>query len=367
MRSRASLVLALVLIVLAAPIAAACGGDDSSSSTGPTGGSDRDQAFVTGLCKSFSTFSNDVEKALAGPTPSDLAKAFEMVFTALVGPMQQFSQSFAKLEPPDDLASWHKDASKQLAAAAKALKDGKFDDPSLQGLSRSPIPDMPAGPRDRLSAISAKTSDCKQFDPFAAATNGGGSSGGSGSDVPTKALKDAATGTWTGKFGTLVFNTDGTATFDIKNCGTVTPSSAPFGVVDTCSTDRFAGTLEVGTNSYILREKGGAGSVFGAYVDKDGRLHVGLGDVSAFGPGQKGTITIFAAGTLTVDGTKCTRVPFSGGKDTKQVTCSWKKEQGQDVLEYDNGSGGTEKLVILSAEGLAAEPSTFVSVFDKKK
>jgi hypothetical protein len=219
---------------------------------------------------------------------------------------------------------------------------------------------MPAGPRDRLTAIAAKTSDCKQSNPFAPTTNGGGSTGGTGSSVPTKALKDAATGTWTGKFGTLVFNADGSATFDIRNCGTTTGSNAPFGVIDTCSPDHYTGTLEAATNSYILREKSGAGSVFGAYVDKDGRLHVGLGDVSNFGPGQKGTIKLFAAGELAVDGNKCV-------KSGKQVTCTWKKEQGQDVLEFDDGFGGTKQFVILSAEGLAAEPSTYVSVFDKKK
>jgi hypothetical protein len=314
-----------VVVVLGAVLltAAACGGGGDSSSTGPAGGSGRDQAFVTGLCQGFSTFTKDVETAIAGPTPDDIGKAFEMLFAALAEPTQRFSQAFAKLEPPEDLAAWHKDASQQLAAAAKALKAGKFDDPALDRLSSSPIPEMPAGPRDRLSAIAAKTGACKEFDPFAAAGGGGGSdtTGGSGSDVPTKALKDAATGTWTGKLGTLVFNADGSATFDIKSCGTDTSSSAPFGVRDTCGSDRFTGTLEVGTNSYILREKGGAGSVFGAYVDKDGRLHVGLGDVSAFGPGQKGTIKLFAAGTVTVDGNTC-------AKSGKPVTCSRTKEQG---------------------------------------
>ncbi len=359
MRSRASLALVFVSIALGAAIATACGDDDSSSS-GPAGGSDRDQAFVTGLCKSFSAFSVDVEKALAGPTPSDLGKAFELVFKTLADPIQRFAQAFAKLEPPEDLAGWHKDASKQLSAAAKALKAGKFDDSSLQGLSDSPIPDVPKGPRERLTAIAANTDDCKEFNPFNAAGDGGEQTGGFGSEVPTKALKDAATGTWTGRFGTLVFNADGTATFDIKNCGAVSPSSAPFGIEDTCSTDRFTGTVDVGANSYTLRDKSGVGSVFGAYVDKDGRLHVGLGDVSAFGPGQKGTIKVFASGTITVDGNRCAR---SG----KQISCSWSKEEGQDVLEYEDSFGGKEKVVVLAAEGLAVEPSTFVSVFEKKR
>lgn len=348
------LAIALGALLLAA---AACGND--SDSTRPASESSRDQAFVTGLCRSFSVFTDDVDKALAGPTPTDLGQAFEMVFTALVGPIQRFSQSFAKLQPPDDLAAWHKDTSRQLAAAAKALKAGKFDDPSLDSLAASPVPDMPVGPRDRLAAIAAKTSECEQVSPFDADSGLGNGSGGN-SKAPSQALKDAAVGTWSGKFGTLDFNPDGSAVFDIKSCGTDTSSRAPFQMPDTCSAQRFSGTLEVEPHGYVLRQKSGVGSVFGAYVDKSGRLHVGLGDVSAFGPGQKGTIDLFAQPDVEVDGSKCTQ-------SRKAVTCSWTKEQGEDVLEINTGAGGgVTKVVILPAEGLAVEPSTYVSVFDKK-
>ena len=47
-----------------------------------------------------------------------------------------------------------------------------------------------------------------------------------------------------------------------------------------------------------------------AYLDKAGKLHVGVGSLVRFGPGRKGSVDIFAAGTLMVDGEKCTKKPF---------------------------------------------------------
>jgi hypothetical protein len=341
---------------------AGCGGDDSADGAS----SDVDRAFVTGLCQEVSALSAGVEKSLAGPTPADLGEAIEQLFSALVEPMQGFADGFGKLTPPEDLADWHKNTATQLAAAAKALKAGRFDDPSLESLSKSPIPDMPEAARKRLEAIAATMGACKADNPFETST-ANGSGGTLVSEAPTPALKDAASGTWTGKFGTLTFNPDGSGKFDIKNCGIVSPSDAPFGATDTCDPDSYSGKVEVGTYQYILRSSNGVGSIFDAYVDKDGRLHVGIGTVSPFGPGQKGSIKLFASGTLNVDGGTCTMQSFSNSKDRKPVTCRWSKEDGKDVLEFDNGFNGTDKVVILPDEGLAVSPNIYVAAFDKKK
>ena len=348
-------------LVLAAPIAA-CGGGDSNSVAGG-GGSNADTAYVTGLCQSFATFSDDMEKSLSGPTPTDLGDAFAQLFKAMVKPTHQFSDAFGKLRPPSDLADWHKNAAAQLAAAAKALKAGKFDDPALQGVSNSPIPDMPDAARQRLEAIAAKIDACKKVNPFDASLGGGSS------DLApvTPALKDAATGSWTGKFGTLVFNADGSAKFEIKNCGTESPSNAPFGVVDTCTADTYAGTISVGSNEYTFTSGAAAGMTLQAYVDKDKRLHAGVGTVSSFGPGQKGTVETFAAGVLKVDGNKCTKQSFASSKESTDAHCTWKKQEGQDVLEFDDDFGGREELVILGDEGFAVSPTIYVAVFDRRK
>ena len=350
----AALILAGMLV---APLAACGGGDDKGASVG---GSADDAAFVSGLCKSASTLSASVEKSFSGPTPAGLGEALVQLLKALVQPMQQFSADFDKLHPPSDLADWHKQTSAQLSAAAKALRDGKYDDSSLQGLSTSPIPDMPEAARQRLESIAAKTGACKQANPFEP-------SAARGSGAATPALTDAATRTWKGKFGTLAFNSDGSATFEIKNCGTEFPSDAPFGVIDTCQPDTYAGRLKVGSYQYTLSDSSGAGVVLPAYVDKSKRLHVGLGTVSPFGPGQKGTVQLADFGTLTVDGNKCSKKELPSSKESKSIRCTWTKDQGQDVLEFDNDFNGKDHLVILKDEGLAVSPAIFVASFEQQK
>jgi hypothetical protein len=347
-------------LLFVGPVLAACGGGgDSGGSSGGGGGSD--QAYVTGLCKSISQFSDAMDAALAGPTPTDIGQAFEQIFTAMAKPLQQFSDSFAKLKPPSDLADWHKTTAKQLSDAAKALKSGNLDDPALAALGDSPVPNMPDGPRERLKTLADKTKECGDTNPFDESSSGRSS----GSGQPTQALVDAASGTWTGKFGTLTFNSDGTAKFELRNCGTSDGSNTPFGVVNDCTPDTYSGKIRVGTNEYTFTSGDMAGISLDAYVAKDKTLHVGVGTIGAFS-GQKGTIDVFAAGVLTVDGTNCTMKDFASSKDSKKVTCSWKKEQGHDVLEFEGGFSSAEKLIILADEGLAVSPEIFVASFAKK-
>lgn len=349
--------IAFAAVLLAGPVLSACGGGDDDSG----GGTGSDQAYVTGLCKSIGQFSDAMEAAFAGPTPADLGDAFAQLFAAMAKPLQQFSDSFAKLNPPSDLADWHKKTAKQLSDAAKALKDGNLDDPSLAGLGDSPVPDMPEKPRDRLNGLADKTKECGELNPFDQSSG----SGSSGSSKPTQALVDAANGTWTGRFGTLTFNSDGTAKFELKNCGTDESSGKPFGVVDDCTPQTYSGKLKAGNNSYQFTSGDTAGISLDAYVAKDKTLHIGVGTISEFS-GQKGTIDVFAAGILSVDGNNCTIKDFSSSKDSKKVDCSFKKEQGQDVLEFEGSFGNTEKLVILRDEGLAVSPEIFVASFTKK-
>jgi hypothetical protein len=360
MRSTGWAGIAFCALLLAGPVLAACSSGDGG---GGDGGDGDDQAYVTGLCKGIAEFGDGVDEALAGPTPADIGEAFEQIFKAMAKPLDEFSKTFAKLEPPSDLAEWHEKTEKQLAAAAKALKDGDLDDPALDAISDNPVPDMPEKPRQRLAALASKTKDCGELNPFDESS--GGSSGFSGSEKPTQALKDAAAGTWTGKFGTLTFNNDGTAKFEIKNCGTDSSSGNPFGVYDDCPAQTYTGEIEVDNNRYTFTTGTTPGITFDAYVAKDRTLHVGVGSVSDFGPGQKGTIDVFAAGTLTVDGTNCTMKDFASSKDSKKVDCAWKKVSGQDVLEFE-GSFDTEQIVILGDEGLAVSPNIFVASFSKK-
>jgi hypothetical protein len=361
MRSARAAGIVLSALLVLAPVVSACGGGgDSGGGNGGGGGSD--QAYVTGLCKGISQFSDAMDAALSGPTPTDIGQAFAQIFEAMAKPLQQFSDSFAKLKPPSDLADWHKRTAQQLSDAAKALKSGNLDDPALAALGDSPVPNMPDGPRERLKTLADKTTECGKTNPFDESS----AVSSSGSGQPTQALVDAANGTWTGKFGTLTFNSDGTAKFELKNCGTSGGSNTPFGVIDDCTPDTYSGKIRVGANEYTFTGGDMAGISLDAYVAKDKTLHVGVGTIGAFGPGQKGTVDVFAAGVLTVDGTNCTMKDFANSKDSKTVACSWKKEEGQDVLEFEGGFSSAEKLVILRDEGLAVSPEIFVASFTKK-
>jgi hypothetical protein len=158
--------------VLSAALFVACGGDDDSSSSGdsgsakPSGATGSDEAYVKDICAAAAKMAKELDKISAGPTPSDPSKAFEAVFKSMSGPIDTFAKDFAKAKPPKDLAQWHADTAKQLSALAKALKDGKFDDPALNSLGDSPLPDMPKDAEARLDKLAKNVDGCKDADVF---------------------------------------------------------------------------------------------------------------------------------------------------------------------------------------------------------
>lgn len=154
--------------VMGAALFVACGGDDNTSSSAASDGAIKvsgetgsDQAFVNDICKATDRFTKEMNKVSAGPTAADPSKAMEQVFKSMSGPMSTFASDFAKAKPPKDLVQWHADTAKQLGVVAKALKDGKFDDPAIASLGDSPIADMPKDAEARLSKLAANADGCK--------------------------------------------------------------------------------------------------------------------------------------------------------------------------------------------------------------
>lgn len=216
---------ALLMLVLGLGLfAAACGGDDdntdnsgsndststaksdSTAKSGSTAKSDStakttaksgnggatgsDEQFVSGMCKAAKTFVTKLSADMDKITPSataesldDLGKFFESFFGNLAPAFEQFAKDFRNLKPPKDLQQWHSEAATKLDAAAKALKDGNFDDPALQDLGDSAIPEIPADINDRLEKIAKDNKDCKELDAFS--PDSGGLFGGLGSDLAT--------------------------------------------------------------------------------------------------------------------------------------------------------------------------------------
>ncbi len=185
-------------------------------------------------------------------------------------------------------------------------------------------------------------------------------------------LTAAAKGTWSGEYGTLTFNADGTAKFSIKNCGVseVFGGGRPFGVIGDCEPTEMTGKLEVHEHEYGLRDDTGAATILQAYVDGDGNLHVGSGTLDEFDPGGKGAINIYARGTLIVGDTCTYKDPSSAG--TNAAKCSFSTKEGQRVLSWEiassraGGSPDRGELVHLPALGLIVEPAIYLGKFTKQ-
>lgn len=186
-------------------------------------------------------------------------------------------------------------------------------------------------------------------------------------------LTAAAKGTWSGEYGTLTFNTDGTAKFSIKNCGVseVFGNGRPFGVLSNCDPTDMTGKLEVREHEYAVRDDTGAATILQAYVDGDGNLHVGSGTLDELDPSGKGAINIYARGTLIVGDTCTYKDPSSAGTST--ATCSFSTKEGQRVLSWEiapshaGDSPDHGELVHLPDLGLIVEPAIYLGKFTKQQ
>ena len=353
---RVRILLWLSVVVLAVPLIAGCSSKNSpaastssavansATSASPQTGSDAD--FVKGMCVAAQAFVERVTKdtqslltpqAGADGTPAatpDFGSAFFGLFQAIAPAYEAFAQQISKLKPPPDLAAWFHQAQPAMAAAAKALKEGNFDDPSLKNFSTSPFPAMPDGPRSRLQGVAAKTKACDGLDVFSA--DGSSAFGDSGSSVKysqKSALQKAANGKWTGTYGTLEFKADGTADFNIKLCGRLSDSTNPLGVDDACEAQEFNGALTVDDHGFEIGDPGGGANVLQAYVDSIGKLHIGVGSLGELDSDRTGVVDIFAEPSLTVNKDGCERAN-PNGTGMVAVACTWVTADGQQVLQF---------------------------------
>ena len=141
----------LLAPAMLAMVFAACGGGDDDDGGGG-GGTGSDEAFVASICKSFNTFSTDLDKVMKDASSLTDEKAAAKKFAE---PFDKLATNFANAKPPKDLKDWHSDASKVLKDAAKAMKDG--DLAALENLDD--LPDTPSGASDRLEKIDKDTKD----------------------------------------------------------------------------------------------------------------------------------------------------------------------------------------------------------------
>ncbi len=162
----------IVPALFAGAVMSACGGDDSggSSSGGPgnvqTGS---DEAFVTDICKAFTTFADSLGQAtkdMGSGSSADLSK----LMATMAKPYEQLAKDFAKAKPPSDLKDWHSQASKALTDMADKLKNSK-DPSALSELGNAPVPDMPKSADERLSKLAANNKECQKGEQIFGASN----------------------------------------------------------------------------------------------------------------------------------------------------------------------------------------------------
>jgi hypothetical protein len=150
------------------------------------------------------------------------------------------------------------------------------------------------------------------------------------------ALMRAANGAYTSALGTLEFHVDGTATFNLLACGYEEhgPGHAVTPVTSCDSANTFAsGPTTTQDHSFEVRDASGTFG-FDAYLDDDGALHVGTGDVGYLGRTRRGTAHLASDDIdLTVGNGTCKEEnPF----ETQPVTgpCKFVQRDGREVLLY---------------------------------
>jgi hypothetical protein len=148
-------------------------------------------------------------------------------------------------------------------------------------------------------------------------------------------LAAAARGRYWGKFGTLEFRGDGTATFAIRNCSFTDQGPGRVRVDDRdCYRERASGSLTVGDHSYEIEDAAHNKIVWDAYVDDQGILHVHHGLVGYLGPTRTRTVRFPSSNIeLEVGNGVCTERDTSNGT-TLTKPCKFVRNGGGQLLIF---------------------------------
>jgi hypothetical protein len=175
------------------------------------------------------------------------------------------------------------------------------------------------------------------------------------------ALAAAATGAYSSSYGTLTFAADGTADFEIKNCGFEQTEPGVATVRDDCAPTTYTGRLRVGDHSYEITQADHTTVGLEAYVDDTGALHVGSGTLGSLGKNRAGTITTFTGDRLRVGHGTCTYTPAVKGSPVT-APCTFTDASNETVLvfrvpdEFKPTKTVKRGFVYLAGSGLLVDP-----------
>jgi hypothetical protein len=184
-----------------------------------------------------------------------------------------------------------------------------------------------------------------------------------------KALEDAMHGSWSGPWGRLEFGADGAAVFETRSHCASEPERPWLAKPGSCKPLREEGKVELSPYEIGVTKDGGNTSLYGAYVDSAGRLHVGtsMADVGKLDAQRQGKAQVTMFRTLHVQGDRC-RLEDSMKNTNEPVGCAFVKEDGVDLLRIDAAIGDDESpnwLVYLPDQGLLVSPELYVTAYGR--
>ena len=156
--------------------------------------------------------------------------------------------------------------------------------------------------------------------------------GAASAPSPLARLQAAAHGTLHGRFGTLAFRSDGTATFAVRECGYLPVSPGYVRVLTDCAPDTATGRVAAVPTGYQLTEADGRVAMLSAYVDAGGVLHLGYGAVGQLAPDRTGTIDYAPGIELAVGRAGC--VYSMNGGEPRAIPCSFTRVRSRTILEF---------------------------------
>jgi len=192
-----------------------------------------------------------------------------------------------------------------------------------------------------------------------------GPAGGGG--APRAGLQRAATGTWSGPFGTLTFRADGSASFAVRSCGFAPVRLGFVRPFTDCEPEEIDGHLRVDDGGYVLVEADGTETDYAAYLDGAG-LHLGFGVVDRLDRDREGLVELAPGERLEVGRRSCTyRAPVLS--EPVHTACAFVRSHGRTLLRFrkadptDDTKTVVDALVYLPASRLLVSPELVERTF----
>lgn len=203
-----------------------------------------------------------------------------------------------------------------------------------------PQPTVPSEPATRAPAPEPAADDLLQWSKQRTAAD-------------REALVRAASGSWKGPGGHIVFGPDGHVVFKLRG------------------EYKHEGKLEIKDYRYGVSD-GTATSIFEAFVDAEGKLHVATNigpSVTPIDAQRRARIPLGMFKVLEVNGTCRLVNEFAGS--AKPMACEFKTEDGVTTLNFDPLETGVRplsegRMVLLENEGLLVPPDHIGATLSKR-